>query len=339
MQRKVLSLITAIVLLSAATNALAGATDWMLWHGGYSDAWNDAENWIRGLDDTPEHNPIYAGRVPDWNDMVGIGTFKTTYWPTIYNDPDGYGYSAYANLFAMSEWSGVYSECTIDGGIFWQPEHSTAMIGRHAGDTCKFTIKSGGIENTRFLIISGNGPGNSGGVADFTMETGTISVDAIEVDRSGGLGSATAVIQSGVIDVGYDFFEPTFKIREGGSMDLQGDTQLSLLPYATGAQNWEWQAETVQIRGNLNIASLDVDIILNEFLITADDVLNYLGYTDESLVFHQGNLTVFGNAASASNLIITPLGAESTLIEGIPEPATICLLGLGGLALIRRKRK
>jgi hypothetical protein len=330
MQRKLVSLIIAIVLLSAASNVL-GYT-WILWQGSSSDQWNDADNWIY-QDGTP------AGRVPTWTDMVGVGSFKTTYWPTIWNDPDGYGYSAYADMFAMSEWTGCYSEVTIDGGIFWQPEHSYCMIGRRYTDTCKFTIKSGGIENTRFLIIGGNGPGDSGGDVDFRMETGSITADAIEVDRSGGLGNATAVIESGVIDVGYDFFEPTFKIYEGGSMDLQGDTQLSLLPYANGQQNWEWEPETVQVRGNLNIASLDVDIILNEFLLTADDVLNYLGYTDDSSVFHQGNLTVFGNPASDSNLIITPLGQSSTLIEGIPEPATICLLGLGGLALIRRKRK
>jgi hypothetical protein len=336
MQRKVLSLITAIVLLSAASNALGG---WILWHGGYSDNWNDVDNWITGFDGGG--NPIYAGRLPDWNDMVGIGSHKdpTGYWPTIYNTPDGYGYSGYAELLAMSEWHGCYSEMTIDGGLFWQSPDKYVMIGRHTDDTCKFTIKSGGVAHSRFFIIGGNGPGDAGGVVDFTMESGTVTVDALEVDRSGGNGSATAVIKGGVIDVGYDFFEPSFKIYEGGSMDLQGDTQLSLLPFANGQQNWDWTTETVQVRGNLNIASLDVDIIVNEFLLTADDVLNYLGYTDSSMVFHQGNLTVFGNPASDSNLIITPLGPSSTLIEGIPEPATICLLGLGGLALIRRKRK
>jgi hypothetical protein len=68
-------------------------------------------------------------------------------------------------------------------------------------------------------------------------------------------------------------------------------------------------------------------------LIEADGIAIDLAGTPRSRPFvcdwtGDGNLDV----------LIGAYGGQVHLYEGVPEPATICLVALGGLALLRRRR-
>jgi type VI secretion system secreted protein VgrG len=59
--------------------------------------------------------------------------------------------------------------------------------------------------------------------------------------------------------------------------------------------------------------------------------------TNSSIVLNGGTLD--GRALAVSSAMISTADAETiTIPDTIPEPATICLLGLGALSLIRRRK-
>ncbi len=57
------------------------------------------------------------------------------------------------------------------------------------------------------------------------------------------------------------------------------------------------------------------------------------GMTATTSVLTQGNISDYQSNWDSDNTIVTIMADES----GIPEPATICLLGLGGLALLKKR--
>lgn len=322
MCNKFVSLALVCMLLGFATSASA---TWNRWTGAVSDDWFTAGNWSVGVP-MPFHMVGIGGNTPLGNPMPVIRAA-----------------GANGEITTLPEWfpvaAGVNPSLTLETGGTYTSGNAYILVGRpHGSQTADVTstlyMRGGHITKTRWLIISGeSGTGGSKGVLDMT--SGTIDAQAMAVDHSGGTGlGGWAYVSGGVINIGYDFGACSFGIGSLGSLELSGDAEINLLGYASGAQNWS--ADAVSIVGNLNIASETCSITLNDFLPTVDAVLNYLGYDDGS--FHQGNLTVFGNAATSSNLVIDLSVAGVTTISGIPEPGTLVLLGLGGLAMFRKRR-
>lgn len=339
MFRKLLCLATAVLLLSMA--ATTWAAGWKIWDGQVSDEWNDPANWWDMTLDAACTVP------PDWTDMVGIGhreggnplpvympVLRDTHWDagtsSVLPGPDGFGYNAYAEIFAMSEWSGNPSQLTIDGGLLWQPANKYIIVGRHATDVSDVYMLSGGIVNTRYLRIGED----AGGDADFIMTGGYADIDSLLVGADDCVRGYMSVEDARVTV--RDFFEPHFRVGSQGTMDIKDGGLLEILAANLDGGNPAFAAEAV---GALNLHEGGVI----EFNCATDitntaDLLAYFDYDDGGGGMIDGNVNAIAAGGGPGTFTFTQIGFRHWLVEVVPEPATIALLGLGGIALLRRKR-
>jgi len=81
------------------------------------------------------------------------------------------------------------------------------------------------------------------------------------------------------------------------------------------------------------------DFVANNVTITGSEIINML--SDEQFAFSFANKSKLLGAAGLAGGFTGTAAFTSSAVVGeiiVPEPATICLLGLGGWSLLRRKR-
>ncbi len=329
------SLIMAALISLGAT----ACADWILWKGSVSAEWNEAGNWVL-------QNGTAAGRIPTFSDQVGIGSFKdpSGYWPVIYDDPDGMGYSAYSELFSLSEWEGTHSELTFEGGVHWQG-NAYFWVGRHEGDTAEVNLNSGGISHSRWLMVGGNDGTVSAaapGKGTFNMTGGFIYAESLSIGAADGSGDAGSNlnISGGQIFVGGDNYpDASFLVGPTATMDIEPGGYVSLESIALRWDNQFRTAPRVTAKGELNIiadSSLGSGkLVIPDIVSSAGELRAYFGYESGGTIV-DGNINAIFNGGAGTFVFHHP-GGLITEIAVVPEPLTVGLLGFGAALAIRRK--
>jgi hypothetical protein len=326
-----------VVLLSLGGTACA---DWILWEGSVSAEWNEAGNWVL-------QNGTAAGRVPTFSDQVGIGSFKdpSGYWPVIYDNPDGMGYSAYSELLSMSEWEATHSELTFEGGAHWQG-NAYFWVGRHEGDTAVVNLNSGGISHSRWLMVGSNDGTVSApvpGKGTFNMTGGFVYAESLSVgtvDGSGDAGSSLN-ISGGQIFVGGDNYpDASFLVGPTATMDIEPGGCVSLESSALRLDDQLGTAPGVTAKGELNIIADSLlgsgKLVIPDIVSSVSELRAYFGYDNGGTIV-DGNINAIFNGGAGTFAFYHP-GGLVTEITVVPEPGTLALLGFGAALVIRRKR-
>ncbi len=346
MIRKTVCLAVLIMLLGLTTNAFAG--DWALWQGNVDDNYENAANWVDAAG-----NPL--GHEPDMNldNCTGLGrSFGGTYWPVLRANADLI--TTYTGLFAMTEWNG-YSQLTFDGGVMGFKDNAYMIMGRKTGDTANVTVNSGGIGidyagtvyyPTRWLRLGeADHPelGDRGGTANFVMNGGKVYAQAVTVDNFAGLcdgGSSLTVNDGAELYVGIDFFDASFDIGPTGSMTVNPGGFVKMYAAILRGDPMTSENERVRAKGALNLvadASGTARMVIPAVVDSVAQLEAYFGYRDGGLLV-PGNINAIYDGGAGAFVFAHPYqGIWTEVTVTIPEPATIALLGIGGLCLLRRK--
>ena len=209
-----------------------------------------------------------------------------------------------------------------------------------------------GDGDTATIAVNGNIAGNNqvGGFesAVITQTAGTITAPGINLFRSGSTGSPpTYNLLGGTLDLGAGLLNANgsnFNLL-GGNVDFGGRF------ISNGATGNLTIGGDVIISTN-NAVDIDISMLTGVFDIASNWTGSFTSGTTSNqsqwiaeLVNNTGNgsVTVDGTVLTAANfanffVVTENVGGGSTLTT-VPEPSSAALLGLGGLALILRRRK
>jgi hypothetical protein len=201
-------------------------------------------------------------------------------------------------------------------------------------------MNSGTLKTTNFLMIGVDSATNGGRSGAVYMHGGTMILGGATAD---GLDNGSRT--SGHLYVGHGTGQLTptgFLSMDGGVIDAGGD-------FAIGKNNTKGQvylsgdaiimANELKMRPDYsealnNLASAYMDISgLAKVILTGNETVNVGTWTGLGWITADG-----GDSQVQYQYFTTGQYAGKTVIGVIPEPATVCLLGLGGLSLLRRRK-
>lgn len=241
----------------------------------------------------------------------------------------------------------------------------------HSSSAASFIFDGGNLEaaaNWTNQTAGGTGlPGDG--------DTGTIAVDGTVTGNNqvGGFGGATLTQTAGTITAtpGFNFFNsggstiPTYNLQ-GGTLNLGTgllNANGSTVNLTGGELFYGGRFISNNATGVLNIggsvvitASGAVDIDISTATGVFDFATDWTGSFSSGVTTTEadwiqelvtntgdGTATVGGTAITAGNFTdyfeVTPISGGGSTLTLVPEPSSVALLGLGGLALIMRRRK
>lgn len=233
----------------------------------------------------------------------------------------------------QAEW---YDWTNADPGdqLWSTPGNWSGGIVPIAGDGTNLNLIPGPIvDPTVDIALDGGALGVGGADGELTMDGGTVAYNWFNLGEDGGT-TGTLNMNSGTLTANWDIGVGAYG---EGIVNMTGGT-LGTGYLIVGA--WGGAGATGHIA--LDGGTIDVEYFLMRIeegavgtmdieagtLISNNDLTGTIqGYIDN------GWITGYGGAGEA----IVSYDGETTTLYAVPEPATMCLLGLGGLLLRRRR--
>jgi len=344
------TLILAFISVNSAYAVIGG-----IWTGQASDDWSDLNNWTKQTATTP-NPPVASTVLPtsaeeaviDWTQYV------STYVPPYNLVIDSSDYIEVERLTVRK-----FGSFSMTGGdLYMMGASGRWRVGWRANDNSYMEVTGGTITTLYTLEIAENGSGGlAKGELKFSNATASIGRNIVLGDAGSTTAAGSTAIMtmdSGNFTVGTLSTETTkygVTVFERGVLNMNGG--LMTLP---GSIIVNADVTDPTIHGVINLAggviqgataltlngtgSGNIDIATGAKLIFTGDLRSAInGYVLSG--------RILGNGIQGGFEVGTPdpegdlrwyWDGEFTSIWSVPEPATLTLLGLGGLFLIRRKR-
>jgi T5SS/PEP-CTERM-associated repeat protein len=359
--RKMYFLMFLVVLVGLAGNVQAATSQYLDTTGDHF--WKTAGNWSAGIPSTPALN---AGAGGDLTCNIDSGTTATPanmYWGhngypagnVTLNVNTGGALNPTGDAWISYAAAGYDGTINVSGGTMNGAKDlfvgrgggatlnvsnggtvtvARLFMGHLASATGQVTLNSGCSITTTGAIGSGEVWLGYQGSASLNMSGGSFTaVGPLVAGLSTGTGSM--VMSAGTVNAS----AITFGLVGTGNLTMTGGAMVSDANFTIGCADYVGSVGDVSLDGgtitadelSINSGS-KLDITAGTLILAGFDLVAVAQYVDAGL------LSGYGVSDSAHVLINYNAGLDETYVTAIPEPATVLMLGLGGLALLRRKR-
>jgi hypothetical protein len=235
-----------------------------------------------------------------------------------------------------STWSVAWPHSATDsGGVMGNPNYKSGF------KTNSYPDLSAGTYSTDILVFGGS---NATRANNLVLNGATINVSEYITLAAAATDNGVVTVNSGIINTGVNYNNAQFYVTQLGTGVLNmedGEIHVGL----NYSGNLSMTGTGVSSVGTLN---LDGGVIYANDLLKGSGTANLI-ITDGFLVLNSNRETEIAGYVTAGWLRTTNPGGSvmaaydldsgTTTVWATPEPATICMLGLGSLALLRRNRK